>query len=67
MVPHDTGSEHDHSLEGSTNEADSGGGHDDTEAVVKGMMILTGIYFFFLMERLMEYCTEWKRKRQIKV
>ena len=39
-------------------------GHDHHVAVWKGMVVLGGIYFFFLAERAMGMVTSWKRNRR---
>ena len=57
-VPHndDGGQDHGEEEEGHSN-----------EAMWKGMVVLSGIYIFFIAERLMTMLTQWKRNATKKV
>ena len=57
------GGGHSHSDSSSLGEA-GGDEHDEMSGVLMGVTALTGMYLFFIMERLMVIITHWKHKKR---
>ncbi len=57
------GGGHSHSDSSSPGEA-GGDEHDEMSGVLMGVTALTGMYLFFIMERLMVIITHWKHKKR---
>ena len=55
---------HDHD---SAESAESIGESGEKAAVYKGLVVLSGIYFFLVAERMMTILGDWKRQKKAKV
>lgn len=68
MVPHHSSSEADslHCPADDVAAEDTGGGKGDEESAVWiGLISLFGIFFFFVMERILNMCSDRKRFRKL--
>jgi len=61
LIPHALSDSHDEGEDHSESEK------HDSSGVFKGMTVLAGVYFFFIMERIMVNTTHWRKKRRDRI